>query len=143
MSSLNRVMLIGYLGQDPEARFTNNGDCVVNLSVATSESWKDKSTGEKKEATEWHRVGIFGKPAEIAAQYLKKGSLIFVDGKIRSRKWTDKEGNERTSFEILCDSFKMLGNNKTESQPAAKPAPQKQKQQPINPGIDDADSIPF
>ena len=86
MSSINKVIIVGRLGQDPEIRYTQSGDAALNISVATSESWKDKATGEKREATEWHRVSIFGKPAEIAAQYLRKGSLIYVEGKNKTKK---------------------------------------------------------
>lgn len=110
MSSVNKAIVLGRLGQDPEIKYTAAGDAVVNLSVATSESWKDKATGEKKEQTEWHRISIFGKPAEIAAQYLKKGSLVYVEAKMRTRKFTDKQGVERASFELLSDSFKMIGS---------------------------------
>ena len=107
MASVNKVILLGHLGQDPELRYTTGGEPVVNISVATAEQWKDRITGEKREATEWHRVGIFGKPAEIAAQYLRKGSQVFVEGKIRSKKYTDKSGIERIAFEIICVSFTM------------------------------------
>ena len=121
MSSVNKVILVGAIGQDPEIKYTAKGDAVVNLSLATSESWKDKSTGEKKELTEWHRISIFGKPAEIAAQYVKKGSKLYVEGKIKSKKYTDKQGVERTVFEITCDAFKMLSSPaKSDARPAKK-----------------------
>jgi single-strand DNA-binding protein len=123
MASVNRVILIGFLGQNPEVRYTGSGEAVVNLNVATSEQWKDKATGEKREATEWHRVGIFGKAAEIAGQYLVKGSQVYVEGKIRSKKYTDKDGIERTAFEIMCESFKMLGKVGEAKQETAKPKP--------------------
>jgi single-strand DNA-binding protein len=116
MSSVNKVILLGNVGADPEIRYTQSGDAVVNLSVATSEQWKDKATGQKKENTEWHRVGIFGKPAEIAAQYLKKGSKIYVEGRIKYKKYNDKSGNERLSVEILSESFQMIGKPTGESQ---------------------------
>jgi single-strand DNA-binding protein len=124
MSSVNKVILLGNVGSDPEIRYTQSGDAVVNLSVATSEQWKDKATGQTKENTEWHRVGIFGKPAEIAAQYLRKGSKIYIEGRIRYKKYSDKEGNERLSVEILSETFKMLGKpgNEKQVEPAAKPA---------------------
>ncbi len=114
MSSVNKVILIGNLGRDPEIRYTQAGDAVVNLSIATVEKWKDKATGSMKESTDWHRVGIFGRPAEVAAQYLKKGSQIFVEGKIKYKKYTDKLGHEKVVAEILSDNFKMLGKPTTE-----------------------------
>lgn len=109
MASVNKVILVGYVGQNPEIRYTSSGEAVVNLSLATSEQWSDRQTGEKREATEWHRIGIFGKPAEIAAKYISKGSPLYVEGKIRSKKYTDKNGIERVAFEIISDQFKMLG----------------------------------
>lgn len=122
MASVNKAIIVGHLGQDPEIRYTSNGDAAANISVATSEQWKDKSTGEQKEQTEWHRVSFFGKPAEVVCQYLKKGSQIYVEGKIRSKKYTDKQGIERTAFEIIAESFKMLGS-KLESGSTKKAAP--------------------
>ena len=113
MASVNKAIIVGHLGQDPEVRYTSNGDAAANISVATSEQWKDKATGEQKEQTEWHRISFFGKPAEVVCQYLKKGSQIYVEGKIRSKKYTDKQGIERTAFEIIAESFKML-NSKSE-----------------------------
>lgn len=112
--SLNRAMIIGRLGKDPEVRRMQSGDPIVNLSVATSETWRDKSTGEKKEATEWHRVVIFNKGlAEVAEKYLKKGALVHIEGQIKTRKWTDKDGAERYSTEIVLQAFNgtlnMLG----------------------------------
>jgi len=118
---LNKVLLIGRLGKDPETRYTSEGSAVCNFSVATSESWKDKNSGEKKEATEWHRISAFGKLAEICGQYLKSGSLVYVEGKITTRKWKDKEGNDRYSTEIRADQMKMLGGKgDQESAPASK-----------------------
>ena len=110
MSSLNKAQLIGRLGADPETRYMPNGDAVANLSLATSERWKDKQTGEQKEATEWHRLSMFGRLAEIAGEYLKKGALIYVEGKIKTRKWTDKDGVERYTTEIHVGDMKMLGS---------------------------------
>lgn len=98
--SLNKVELIGNLGQDPEVRYMQNGGAVANLSIATTESWKDKTTGEKKEQTEWHRVVIFGKLAEIAGEYLRKGSKVFIEGSLRTRKWQDQQGVDRYTTEI-------------------------------------------
>lgn len=139
MASLNKVQLIGFLGNDPEVRYTNTGDAAVNISLATSEQWKDKSTGEQKEQTEWHRVSFFGKSAEIVAQYLRKGSQIYVEGKIRSKKYTDKTGVERTAFEIISESFKMLGGKPDSGNSKAAKTPAKQ----LPPDDDMNDPIPF
>jgi single-strand DNA-binding protein len=109
MASLNKAIIIGHLGKDPESRFMSDGSQVCNFSVATSDTWKDKNSGEKKEATEWHRINAFGKLAEICAQYLKKGSLVYLEGKITTRKWKDKEGVDRYSTEIRADTMTMLG----------------------------------
>lgn len=123
MSSVNKVILIGRAGKDPETRYMTNGDAVANLTMATSETWKDKSTGEKKEATEWHKVVFYRKLAEIVGQYVQKGSLIYVEGKLQTRKWTDKDGQERYTTEINADSMQMLGGGEKSEKPAAKPAP--------------------
>jgi len=108
MASVNKVILIGNLGADPEMRCAGNGDAICNLRLATSESWMDKGTGEKKESTEWHRVVLYRKLAEVANRYLKKGSKIYIEGRIRSRRWQDKEGVERTSTEIEAVAMNML-----------------------------------
>src|SRR5687768_6035393 len=108
MASVNKVILIGNLGADPELRYLPSGDAVTNISVATTDTWKDKS-GEKQEHTEWHRVAFFGKTAEIAGEYLKKGSPVYVEGRIRTRKWQDKEGQDRYSTEIVADRMQLLG----------------------------------
>jgi single-strand DNA-binding protein len=110
MASVNKVIIVGNLGRDPEVRYTPNGDSITNVTVATTDTWKDKATGEKKEATEWHRVVFFGKLAEIAGQYLKKGRQVYVEGALRTRKWTDKEGQERYTTEIVANEMKMLGS---------------------------------
>lgn len=110
MASVNKVILVGNLGRDPETRYAPSGDAICNVTIATAEQWKDKGTGEKREATEWHRVVFFGKLAEIAGQYLKKGRQIYVEGSLRTRKWTDKDGQERYTTEIRADEMKMLGN---------------------------------
>lgn len=110
MASVNKVIIVGHLGKDVELRYTAGGDAIANLSVATSESWKDKNTGEKKEQTEWHRCSCFGKLAEICGQYLKKGSQVYIEGSLRTRKWTDKDGQERYTTEIRGDEMKMLGS---------------------------------
>jgi len=106
--SVNKVILVGRLGRDPETRYTGGGQAVANFSMATDESYKDKN-GERQKRTEWHKIVVWGKQAEIAQQYLKKGSLIFVEGRIQSREWQDKEGQKRTSFEIVATNFRMLG----------------------------------
>ena len=106
--SVNRVMLVGRLGRDPETRYTSGGQAVANFSVATDESYKDRN-GERQKRTEWHKIVVWGKQAEIAQQYLKKGSLVFIEGRIQSREWQDKEGQKRTSFEIVANNFRMLG----------------------------------
>ena len=106
---INKVILIGNLGADPETRAMPSGMTVANLRVATSESWRDKQSGEQQERTEWHRVAMFGRLAEIAAEYLKKGSQVYIEGSLRTRKWTDKQGNERYSTEIIGNELQMLG----------------------------------
>jgi single-strand DNA-binding protein len=106
--SVNKVMLVGRLGRDPETRFTGGGQAVANFSVATDETFKDRN-GERQKRTEWHKIVVWGKQAEIAQQYLKKGSLVFIEGRIQSREWQDKEGQKRTSFEIVASNFRMLG----------------------------------
>jgi single-strand DNA-binding protein len=110
MASVNKVILIGNLGRDPETRFLPSGDAVTNISIATSEKWKDKG-GEQQEHTEWHRIAFFGKLAEIAGEYLKKGSPVYVEGRIRTRKWQDKEsGQDKYSTEIVADRMQLLGS---------------------------------
>ena len=106
--SVNKVILVGRLGRDPETRYTGGGQAVANFSIATDETYKDRN-GERQKRTEWHKIVVWGKQAEIAQQYLKKGSLIFIEGRIQSREWQDKEGQKRTSFEIVATNFRMLG----------------------------------
>ncbi len=106
---INKVILIGNLGADPETRAMPSGTTVANLRVATSESWRDKQTGEQQERTEWHRVALFGRLAEIAGEYLRKGSQVYIEGSLRTRKWQDKQGNERYSTEIIGSDLQMLG----------------------------------
>ena len=113
--SLNKVILIGRLGRDPEVRYMPNGDAVCNFSVATNESWKDKN-GQKQERTEFHNIVLYRRLAEIAGQYLKKGSLIYLEGKIQSRKYTDKQGVERTAYDIVCSEMKMLDSRNSQQQ---------------------------
>ena len=148
MASVNKAIIVGNLGKDPEVRYSASGDAMCNLTVATSESWKDKATGEKKESVEWHRISFFGKLAEICGQYLKKGSQVYVEGSIRTRKWTDKDGQERYTTEIRGDEMKMLGSKSDggqrnqDSEPTDyAPAPAKNKPKP---SFDDrGDDIPF
>lgn len=109
MASVNKVILIGNLGADPETRYLPSGDAVTNIRIATTENWKDKS-GEKQEHTEWHRISFFGRQAEIAGEYLKKGSPVYIEGRIRTRKWQDKEGQDRYSTEIVADRMQLLGS---------------------------------
>ena len=107
---VNKVILIGNLGRDPEVRYSPSGSAVANVTLATSESWKDKYSGEKQEKTEWHRVVFFGRLAEIAGEYLKKGSQVFVEGRLQTRKWQDKEGKDRYTTEIVANEMQMLGS---------------------------------
>jgi len=152
MASVNKVILIGNLGSDPETRYMPNGDAVCNIRVATTESWKDKQSGDKKEITEWHRVVFYRKLAEIAGQYLKKGSQVYLEGRIRTRKWTDKEGQERYTTEIEANEMQMLGGKREGEQSAPRsesaPAQNQQRSAPAQNGgggsFDDfEDSIPF
>ncbi|MDE3021350.1 MAG: single-stranded DNA-binding protein [Pseudomonadota bacterium] len=130
MASVNKVILIGNLGRDPEMRYATNGDAIANLAIATSEQWKDKS-GEKQEKTEWHKVVFFGKLAEIVSQYLKKGSSIYLEGKLQTRKWQNKEGQDQYTTEIVGERMQMLGSkseggsatqNRSPDQPAVSSA---------------------
>lgn len=140
MASVNKVIIVGNLGADPESRFAPSGDAICNIRVATSEAWKDRQTGERKEATEWHRINFYGKLAEIAGQYLRKGSQVYIEGSLRTRKWTDKDGHEKYSTEIRADEMKMLGGKPEGQQQAAAPRQQAQKQ---SGGMDMDDDIPF
>jgi len=106
---INKVILVGNLGQDPDTRYMPSGSAVTNLRIATSEQWKDKQTGEQKERTEWHSVAMFGRLAEISAEYLRKGSQVYIEGKLRTRKWQDKQGNDRWTTEVIADEMQMLG----------------------------------
>lgn len=135
MASVNKVIIVGNLGRDPETRYLPSGDAVSNINVATTDRYKDKATGEMKEATEWHRISFFGKLAEIAGQYLKKGSQVYVEGSLRTRKYTDKDGIEKFATEIRGETMQMLGGRQgmggpsddgggyaPRSAPAARPA---------------------
>jgi single-strand DNA-binding protein len=136
MASVNKCIIVGNLGRDPEPRTMPNGDMVTSIAVATTESWKDKQSGEKRELTEWHRITLYRKLAEIAAQYLKKGSQVYIEGRLQTRKWTDKEGVERYTTEIIADTMQMLGSrNGGNSAPdddygTAAPAPRQNASRP-------------
>jgi single-strand DNA-binding protein len=148
MASVNKVIIVGNVGRDPETRYMPSGDAVTNISVATSDRYKDKQTGEMKENTEWHRIAFFGKLAEIAGQYLKKGSQVYVEGRLRTRKWTDQSGQEKYSTEIIADSMQMLGARMAGSGDAAEPSSRSKpsdsiaNQAPAGLGAID-DDIPF
>lgn len=149
MASVNKWIGIGNLGRDPEMRYTASGEAICNFSIACSESWKDKNTGEKKEQTEWVRISAFSKLAEICGQYLKKGSQVYIEGSLRTRKWTDKDGVERYTTEIRCDEMKMLGGRNEEGGKSGgeghpKPANNKAPSLPKVGAIDEfEDHIPF
>ena len=113
MASVNKVILVGNLGRDPETRYSPDGAAITNVSIATTSAWKDKTSGERKEETEWHRVVFYGRLAEIAGEYLKKGRSLYVEGRLKTRKWQDKEGVERYTTEIVADQMQMLGNRDT------------------------------
>lgn len=139
MASLNKILLIGNLGADPETRYTTGGDAVCNIRLATTESWRDKASGEQKEATEWHRVVFYRRLAEIAGQYLKKGSQVYLEGRIKTRKWTDKDGIERYTTEVEATEMKMLGSRR-DDQGGSQPAQQRQAGGTVS---DLDDDIPF
>ncbi|MGI9203211.1 MAG: single-stranded DNA-binding protein [Woeseiaceae bacterium] len=115
---VNKVIIVGNLGNDPDTKYMPSGSAVTNLSVATNESWKDKQTGEQKDRTEWHRVAMFGRLAEIAAEYLRKGSQVYIEGKLRTRKWQDQQGNDKYTTEIIADEMQMLGGRSGGGAPA-------------------------
>ena len=138
MKGVNKVILIGNLGADPEVKYLPSGSAVANVTIATTDSWKDKNSGEKKESTEWHRVVFFNKLAEIVGEYLKKGSQVYVEGSLQTRKWTDKEGVERYTTEIKARDMQMLGGKSSGSAPQA----QQQASTPAPPD-DFSDSVPF
>ena len=149
MASVNKAIIVGNLGKDPEVRYSASGDAIANFSIATTESWKDKATGEKKELTEWLRCVAYGKLGEICGQYLKKGSAVYVEGSIHTRKWQDKDGQDRYSTEIKLSAMQMLGG-KAEGQRNDsgdyQPAPQRNSQgaPPNKKAFDDlGDDIPF
>ena len=153
MASVNKVIIVGNLGADPETRYLPSGEAVTNIRVATTDRWKDKQSGEMKEATEWHRVAFFGRLATIAGEYLKKGSQVYVEGSLRTRKWQDKEGQDRYSTEIRGDVMQMLGRREgsgepreSASEPRAaepKPAAAAATKKPAGKFDDMEDDIPF
>ena len=140
--SLNKVLLIGRLGADPEIKQMVNGKNVARLSIATSQSWKDKSSGERKEKTEWHRVVFFNKPAETIGQYVRKGQQLYVEGRLQTRKWQDKDGVEKYSTDIISDNFTFVGSK---SDSVDNPAPQKNQENSdfSNQDIIKDEDIPF
>ena len=144
---INKVILIGHLGADPETRYMPSGGAVTNLRLATSESWKDKQSGAQQERTEWHRVAIFGRLAEIAAEYLRKGSHVYIEGRLRTRKWQDNQGNERYTTEIVANEMQMLGGRSGVGEPPAmERAGEDTSRQPAAtaaPADDFDDDIPF
>jgi single-strand DNA-binding protein len=121
MASVNKVILVGNLGRDPETRYMPDGAAITNVSVATSFQWNDKTSGEKKEETEWHRVVFRGKLAEIAGEYLKKGSQVYVEGRLRTRKWQDKDGQDRYTTEVVAERMQMLGSRAGAGEPRGEP----------------------
>ena len=147
---VNKAILIGNLGNDPDMRYTAGGAAVANISIATAESWRDKETGEQQERTEWHRVVFFGRLAEIVGEYLRKGSQVYVEGRIQTRKWQDKEGQDRYTTEIVANELQMLGskggsaNYEPSPQPQqSAPAPQAAASSAPTPADDFDDDIPF
>jgi single-strand DNA-binding protein len=163
MASLNKVQIIGNLGRDPEVRYTPNGNAVCNVSVATTRNWKNKDSGEKQEETEWHRVVFYDRLAEIAGEYLKKGRSVYVEGRLKTRKWQDKEGKDQYTTEVIASEMQMLGSREgmgggvaeerggddyggggQRSAPASRPAAQKPAAKSSATGFDNMDDdIPF
>lgn len=150
MASVNKVILVGHLGRDPEVRYGADGtSAVCNVSIATTSSWKDKASGERREETEWHRVVFYNRLAEIAGEYLKKGRPVYIEGRLKTRKWQNKEGVDQYTTEIIADQMQMLGGrDEQESQTPSQPRPTPQSTQPVatrQPGnlADMDDDIPF
>ncbi|HHF1572942.1 single-stranded DNA-binding protein [Haemophilus influenzae] len=140
MAGINKVIIVGHLGNDPEMRSMPNGEAVANISVATSEAWTDKNTGERREVTEWHRIVFYRKLAEICGQYLKKGAQVYIEGRLRTRKWQDQNGQDRYTTEIQGDVMQMLGTRPQSADGANNPQPMPQQDASAN-AFDD--SIPF
>lgn len=147
MASVNKVILVGNLGKDPESRVTSNGEAVCTFSIATAETWRDKATGDKKEVTEWHKVVAYGKLAEIAGEYLRKGSQVYVEGKIKTRKWQDNNGQDRYATEIIASTLTMLGKKGDDEggrqQPKQQGASSNRRNEAAPPPSDLDDDIPF
>lgn len=149
MASVNRVIVVGNLGADPEVRYLPSGDAIANIRLATTDRYKDKQSGEMKETTEWHRVAFFGRLAEIVSEYLKKGSAVYIEGKLRTRKWQAQDGTDRYSTEIVADSMQMLGGRaevgeRTSERPARQQQPASRPAAPAGGGLDEMDDdIPF
>lgn len=154
MASVNKVILVGNLGRDPEVRYSPDGAAICNVSIATTDAWKDKATGERKESTEWHRVVFYNRLAEIAGEYLKKGRSVYVEGRLKTRKWQDKDtGADRFSTEVVADQMQMLGGRDDEGGQQQRGAPPQQQQhqappqrQPAQPAASLAemsDDVPF
>ena len=145
MRGVNKVILVGHLGQDPDVRAMPSGSSVANLSLATNEQWRDKNTGEQQERTEWHRLALFGRLAEIAGEYLRKGAPIYVEGRLRTRKWQDRDGHDRYSTEIVVNELQMLGGRGGTSQAGPdRPAPPAESRGPASrPDMPFDDDIPF
>lgn len=143
MAGINKVILVGRLGKDPDTKYMPSGDAVTNFSIATSETWKDKQSGEKKEKTEWHNIVAFRRLGEICAEYLRKGSQVYIEGKLQTRKWQDKNGNDRYTTEIVANEMQMLGSRSDSYAPAQAPAAS--KPEPATAMAEDAfdDDIPF
>lgn len=146
---VNKCIIMGNLGQDPEVKYTANGNAVANITVATSDSWKDKNTGEQRDKTEWHRIVLFGKIAEIAGEYLRKGSQVYVEGQLQTRKWQDQNGQDRYTTEVVVQwpvgQMQLLGSKQGGQQQPQQPQMQQQPQQPQynEPPMDFDDGIPF
>lgn len=150
MASVNKVIVMGNVGKDPEVRYTPSGSAVANLSIATSRNWKDKNSGEKVEETEWHRVVFYDKLAEIVGQYVKKGRPLYIEGRLKTRKWQDKDGKDQYTTEIVAETMQMIGGKEggSQDQEQDQNPPQRQKAQQSNAKkssvvFDDMDDIPF
>ena len=146
MAGINKVIIVGNLGNDPEIRTMPNGEQIANISVATSESWKDKNTGERKEAVEWHRIVLYRRLAEIAGQYLTKGSQVYIEGRLKTRKWQDSNGQDRYTTEIQGDVLQMLGGRQDEPKSQSKSQPKPKKPDPLSAAAEQDefnDNIPF
>ncbi len=138
---INKVILVGNLGADPESRTMPSGSAVTNIRVATSESWKDKNTGDQQERTEWHNVAFFGRLAEVAGEYLRKGSQVYIEGKLRTRKWQDRDGKDRWTTEVIANEMQMLGGRPGSGAPAQAPSAAVADAPPASTEFDD--DIPF